>query len=146
MNIKKVKKHWGYELWAEDGTQTPYAFKEIFFKADNQTSLQVHRYKIETSVVKSGLGVLLRSNDLFDIDEFLTNGMTENEITVYISNMEIIPLSEGTAVTIQPGIVHRVIATTDLTFFEVSSTELDDVIRLQDDQDRTHGRIKSEHE
>jgi mannose-1-phosphate guanylyltransferase len=45
-----------------------------------------------------------------------------------------------------PGYVHRVVATTDLEFMETSTTELDDVIRLQDDQGRTHGRINQEHE
>ena len=47
---------------------------------------------------------------------------------------------------VTPGHVHRVIATTDLEFMETSTTELDDVIRLQDDTGRTHGRISHEHE
>jgi hypothetical protein len=38
------------------------------------------------------------------------------------------------------------VAITDLEFMEASTTELDDVIRLQDDQGRTHGKIEFEHE
>ena len=51
MEIKKVNKHWGYELWIADGSVTPYASKRILFKAGNRTSLQVHEYKIETNYV-----------------------------------------------------------------------------------------------
>ena len=47
---------------------------------------------------------------------------------------------------VKPGYVHRVMATTDLEFMETSTTELDDVIRLQDDAGRTHGRISYEHQ
>ena len=47
--------------------------------------------------------------------------------------------------SIEPGTIHRMIATTDLRFVEASTTHLDDVIRLQDDANRQHGRIDSEH-
>lgn len=145
MTIKKVKKHWGYELWIADGSSTPYAFKEICFKAGKRTSLQVHRDKIETNYVSSGEGIMICSKEAFDIDKFLEQGMSESEITEYVETFDIIALEKGVSVTVLPGTVHRVIATTDLIFFETSSTELDDVIRLQDDKSRTHGRIDDEH-
>ena len=44
-----------------------------------------------------------------------------------------------------PGELHRVIARRDYTAIEVSTPELDDVIRWQDDTGRGHGRIESEH-
>ena len=44
-----------------------------------------------------------------------------------------------------PGELHRVIARCDYTAIEVSTPELDDVIRWQDDTGRGHGRIESEH-
>lgn len=146
MQIKQVNKHWGYELWIADGTETPYASKRILFRAGNRTSLQVHEYKIETNYVLSGTGILHRSKEKFNIDYFLAAGMTESEVSAYESTFEVIKLEAGVVFNVQPGYVHRVTATTDLEFMETSTTELDDVIRLQDDQGRTHGRISSEHD
>jgi mannose-1-phosphate guanylyltransferase len=145
MEIKKVNKHWGYELWIADGVRTPYASKRILFKAGNRTSLQVHEHKFETNYVLSGTGVLHRSKDPLNIEQFLANGMTSTQVEEYEATFEVIELKEGVVFDVHPGYVHRVIATTDLEFMETSTTELDDVIRLQDDQGRTHGRISYEH-
>ena len=144
--VQKINKHWGHELWIADGIRTPYALKRILFKASNRTSLQVHKFKFETNYVLSGTGKLYRSKEAFDIDLFLTNGMTPAQVIEYESSFEIIELSEGVSFDVHPGFVHRVVATTDLEFIEASTTELDDVIRLQDDGGRTHGRISYEHE
>lgn len=146
MEIKKVSKHWGYELWIADGVRTPYASKRILFKAGNRTSLQVHEFKFETNYVLSGTGILHRSREVFDIKSFLANGMTAKQVEEYESTFEVIELKEGVVFDVSPGYVHRVLATTDLEFMETSTTELDDVIRLQDDQGRTHGRISYEHD
>ena len=146
MDIKKVNKHWGYELWIADGSATPYASKRILFKAGNRTSLQVHEYKIETNYVLSGTGTLHRSKEPLDIIKFLEHGMTSKQVEEYEATFDVIELKEGVVFNVTPGYVHRVIATTDLEFMETSTTELDDVIRLQDDGGRTHGRISYEHE
>jgi mannose-1-phosphate guanylyltransferase len=143
--MKQVNKHWGYELWIADGTDTPYASKRILFKEGNRTSLQVHEYKIETNYVLSGTGVLHLSREPLDIAKFLANGMTEQQVVAYEMTFERIELRAGVVFNVKPGYVHRVMATTDLEFMETSTTELDDVIRLQDDAGRTHGRISSEH-
>lgn len=144
--MKKVTKHWGHELWIADGVRTPYASKRILFKEGNRTSLQVHEYKFETNYVLSGTGILYRSKEPFDIQQFLVEGMTINQVEEYESTFEIIELTEGVIFDVHPGYVHRVVATTDLEFIETSTTELDDVYRLQDDHGRTHGRISYEHE
>ena len=146
MEIKKVNKHWGYELWIADGSITPYASKRILFKAGNRTSLQVHEYKIETNYVLSGTGTLHRSKEPLDIIKFLEHGMTSKQVEEYEATFDVIELKEGVVFNVTPGYVHRVIATTDLEFMETSTTELDDVIRLQDDGGRTHGRVSYEHE
>jgi quercetin dioxygenase-like cupin family protein len=146
MDIKKVNKHWGYELWIADGVSTPYASKRILFKAGNRTSLQVHEYKFETNYVLSGTGFLYHSKEPLDIAKFLQQGMTANEVAEYEKTLEVMELKEGVVFNMAPGYVHRVVATTDLEFMETSTIELDDVIRLQDDQGRTHGRINQEHE
>jgi quercetin dioxygenase-like cupin family protein len=147
-NMKVVKKHWGEELWIADGTSTPYAGKKILFLAGHRTSLQVHQHKIETSYVLNGTGILRRSKQVFDISTFLEKGMPANEVEEYEKTFDVILLSPGIVFHIFPGYVHRVIANsnTDLEFIEMSSPELDDVFRLQDDQGRTHGRIRYEHE
>jgi len=145
MEIKKVMKHWGYELWIADGVRTPYASKRILFKQGNRTSLQVHEQKFETNYVLSGTGFLYRSKEPLDIVKFLEQGMTSKQVEEYEATFDIIELKEGVVFDVSPGYVHRVVATTDLEFMETSTTELDDVIRLQDDQGRTHGRISYEH-
>ena len=145
MEIKKVTKHWGYELWIADGVRTPYASKRILFKAGNRTSLQVHEHKFETNYVLSGTGILHRSKEPLDIAKFLEQGMTVKQVEDYEATFDIIELKEGVVFDVSPGYVHRVLATTDLEFMETSTTELDDVTRLQDDQGRTHGRISYEH-
>ena len=62
------------------------------------------------------------------------------DFTQYAKQMR--PLDHWTST---PGVVHRVIAATDYLAYEVSTPELDDVIRLQDDSQRESGLIKSEH-
>jgi mannose-6-phosphate isomerase len=143
---KIVKKHWGNELWIADGIDTPYALKRILFLAGNRTSLQVHEEKFETNYVLSGTGKLYKSKEPIDIEEFLKFGMTDEEVIEYESTFDVIELFEGVSFNVSPGYVHRVVAETDLTFIEASTPHLDDVIRLQDDQGRTHGRIDYEHE
>lgn len=143
---KLVNKPWGNELWIADGTTTPYALKRILFKAGNRTSLQVHEYKVETNYVLSGTGKLYKSKEIFNLSSFLDQGMTPEQVEQYESTLEVIELCPGAIFNVQPGYVHRVVATTDLEFIEASTTELDDVIRLQDDAGRTHGRIQSEHQ
>lgn len=144
--IKKVKKHWGHELWIEEGIDAPYALKRIKFLAGNRTSLQVHQKKYETNYVLSGTGKLYISNEPFDIQKFLQDGMTPDQILEYEKSMKIIDLLPESVFTVRPRYAHRVVATTDLEFIEASTSELDDVIRLQDDKGRTHGKIQSEHE
>lgn len=144
--IKKISKPWGHELWIADGVRTPYALKRILFKEGNRTSLQVHQFKFETNYVLSGTGKLYRSKEPFDIEKFFKNGMTPQEVLDYESTFDTIDLVPGVVFDNAPHYVHRVVATTDLEFIEASTIELDDVIRLQDDGGRTHGRIQKEHE
>jgi hypothetical protein len=90
--------------------------------------------------------MLHRSREPLDIAKFLEQGMTSRQVEAYEYTFERIELKAGVVFNVQPGYVHRVIADTDLEFMETSTTELDDVIRLQDDAGRTHGRISYEHE
>lgn len=142
---KLVKKPWGEEIWLADGVRTPYATKRIFFKAGNQTSLQVHQKKYETNYVLSGTGFLLISEHYFNCKLYLSGNMQQDEVDFEIAQLKQIPLFPGVIFDVSPGHLHRVIAETNLTFIETSTPELDDVIRLQDDTGRANGRIESEH-
>lgn len=142
---KLVTKPWGHELWIADGVRTPYATKRILFRSGNKTSLQIHKEKFETNYVLSGYGTLLISEEFFDVDLYLAGKMSEPEVQGYIDKMIAVLLSPGIAFDVSPGHLHRVLATTDLEFLETSTCQLDDVVRLLDDTNRTHGKINAEH-
>ena len=46
---------------------------------------------------------------------------------------------------VTPPIVHRIEALTNIVLYEVSTLQVNDVIRISDDTKRTNGLIKSEH-
>lgn len=142
---KTITKPWGYEMWIADGKRTPYANKRIFFAAGNKTSLQVHQKKYETNYVLEGYGYLLISSHYFNCALYLSGNMPADEVQHEIDKMERIELSPGVVFDVSPGHLHRVISISDLTFIETSTCELDDVIRLQDDTNRAHGKIDAEH-
>ncbi len=142
---KIVNKPWGYELWIADGKRTPYASKKIFFKAGNRTSLQAHEHKFETNYVIEGTGILLISKLHFNCKLFAKGNMDQSRIDEVVNSLESFELTPGAIFDIIPGHLHRVIATTDLTFFETSTLEVDDVVRVEDDTNRGNGRIDEEH-
>lgn len=117
---KIVNKPWGQEIWIACPPEFPYVMKKILTKSGNRSSLHVHEKKIESNYVISGIGHV-------KIDE------TEFDVGV------------GSIFSVKPGQVHRVTAITDMKTIEVSTTELDDVKRLEDDNNRGDGRIESEH-
>lgn len=142
---KIVNKPWGHELWIADGKRTPYASKKIFFKAGNRTSLQAHEHKFETNYVIEGTGILLISKLYFNCQLFAKGNMSQERIDEVVNSLESFELNPGSIFDIIPGHLHRVIATTDLTFFETSTLEVDDVVRVEDDTNRGNGRIDAEH-
>jgi len=112
---RRVTKPWGYEIvWAETDR---YAGKLLVIEAGAQLSLQVHRRKDESILVLSGrLGLLLEDDhDDLDVHE----------------------LEPGDAAHIRAGRQHRFMARSRTELIEVSTPELDDVIRLLDDYGRS---------
>jgi mannose-6-phosphate isomerase len=123
--VKVVRKHWGEERWlVPEGN--PFGFKVITVLAGRRTSLQYHRHKEEAHLVLSGEGRLRLAGD---------PGLPLTEHA----------LVPGQVAHIRPGTVHRVEAVTDLVLVEVSTPELDDVVRIEDDLGRGDGRIEAEH-
>jgi len=108
--VNRVDKPWGHELiWAKTDR---YVGKILHIKAGEALSLQYHRQKDETVMVLSGR---MRF-------EYFADG--EAPKTVELGPRE--PFH------ITPGLRHRMIAVEDTDVVEVSTTELDDVVRLDD--------------
>ncbi|MFL5962556.1 MAG: cupin [Gaiellaceae bacterium] len=110
-DVKTVEKPWGYELiWAVTDV---YVGKVLFVKAGHSLSLQFHREKDESWLVQSGRAKL----ELGEAGE----GVLKEEV-----------IAAGAAFHYVPGTVHRVTAIEDTTILEVSTPQLDDVVRLED--------------
>jgi mannose-6-phosphate isomerase len=108
---RRVEKPWGWELiWAEAES---YVGKVLFVRAGESLSLQFHREKDESWYVESGRAKL----ELGDTGEA-------------ILNTEVV--AAGACFRFHPGTVHRVTALEDTTILEVSTPQLDDVVRLED--------------
>jgi mannose-6-phosphate isomerase len=114
---RKIEKPWGFELLF---ALTPkYAGKLIFVKKGHRLSLQYHEKKDETMYFHQGKALL-------EIEE-------EGKMV----SKTVLP---GQSVRIPPHTKHRLKAIEDTTFFEVSTPELDDVVRLEDDYGRAGQR------
>lgn len=131
--LKKVDKPWGYEVWIT-GEHPGYCLKKIFIKKGARTSLQYHRQKRETNVLFKGMARLY----------FKSQSDVDNDL-VTTSDLAFCELSPMSTIDVGPNTLHRIEAVTDITLYEVSTPQLDDVIRVSDDTNRTDGRIKAEH-
>jgi hypothetical protein len=130
-----VAKPWGNEIWyTANGGNAPYALKQIHMTAGQRSSLQSHQFKAETNYVVDGHVTVL-------------NGTLAPRHGRAVDAAAIPRQTHGprTGWTSSPGVLHRVIAETDYTSIEVSTPELDDVIRWEDDTARGNGRIAAEH-
>jgi len=144
--VKLVNKPWGWERWIADGSPTfRYALKEIFIRAPNKSSIQVHKDKQETNYIQRGKGILHYSPLLFDVQAYVEGRIDQGEVDRLIDSFDQQELLPGTVFHVHPGAIHRIEAVEDLLMIESSSIELDDVFRLKDDAGRSHGRIDSEH-
>jgi mannose-6-phosphate isomerase len=112
--VKIIEKPWGREIWIAHTDK--YALKIIEFKKGARSSLQYHRQKHEHVYVDIGLLEMERENDQ--------------------GEMEVLVLKPGDVVENEAGCKHRVTALEDCRLIEVSTPELDDVVRLEDDYNR----------
>jgi mannose-6-phosphate isomerase-like protein (cupin superfamily) len=108
---RRVEKPWGHELiWALTDV---YCGKLLFVKAGHSLSLQLHREKDESWLVQSGRARV-------ELGEEGDAELAEDVVEA------------GASFHFSPGTVHRVTALEDTTILEVSTPELDDVVRLED--------------
>lgn len=110
-SARRVDKPWGHELiWAHTDR---YVGKVLVIEAGKRLSLQRHEIKDETIYVVAGrLRLFLEDGD----------GVVRTE-----------ELGPGEFRHVATGRIHRYEAIERCELFEVSSPELDDVIRLEDD-------------
>jgi quercetin dioxygenase-like cupin family protein len=112
--VRKVPKPWGEEIIFAHTER--YAGKVLTIRQGESLSLQYHAQKDETIYVYSGRVRLLRESE------------GQSDVRV---------LEAGEAVHFPPGTRHRLEGLADCILFEVSTPELDDVVRLED----RYGRV-----
>lgn len=110
-DVRRVDKPWGFELHFAlvDGK---YCGKALHIDAGQALSLQYHERKEETVSVQSG--------------------RLHFEIGPADGDLEAFELLPGEAIHLLPGTRHRMTALEDTVVLEASTTELDDVVRLDD--------------
>jgi mannose-6-phosphate isomerase len=113
-DARRVPKPWGHELiWAHTDR---YVGKVLVIEAGKRLSLQRHEVKDESIYVLSGRLRLLLEDDAGEV-------RTEE-------------LGPGDHRRVETGRIHRYEAIERVELMEVSTPELDDVVRLEDDYGR----------
>ena len=108
-DIRHVAKPWGYELIFARTDR--YVGKILHINRGESLSLQYHEMKEETLYVVNG----------------------ELQLTVeFDGDRRELSLKKGEAFHIPPRLIHRMVAVVDTDVAEVSTPELDDVVRLED--------------
>jgi mannose-6-phosphate isomerase len=110
-SVRRVDKPWGHEeVFAL--VEGRYCGKALHVTAGHALSLQYHERKDEVIAVQSGRATL--------------------EVGESEDALETIELEPGERVHLPAGVRHRITAVTDVVLLEASTTELDDVVRLED--------------
>jgi quercetin dioxygenase-like cupin family protein len=107
-------KPWGKEIWFANTDK--YAGKILEIMKGHRYSLQYHEKKMETQYIFAGKVRLTYGKDRDSLEEKI--------------------LEPGDKFHIPPLTLHRIEALEDSKIFEVSTSELDDVIKLHDDYGR----------
>lgn len=111
VEIKRVSKPWGHEtIWAYTDR---YVGKILHINAGQELSVQYHNKKDETAYLLSGKISYRVQREGSD-------------------NLDDMQLNVGESFRVTPGTVHQMVAVTDCDVLEVSTPELDDVVRLTD--------------
>lgn len=117
-----TQKPWGHELLVTKNDR--YVVKQLFVKANCRLSLQYHEKKVEHITLVAGKAHIYLENE---------NGFSDFR------------LEHFDPVPIDAGMIHRIYAgDEDAVIVEVSTTELDDVVRLDDDYGRGPKKEKTD--
>ena len=118
-NESRVDKPWGYEIrWA---ITDRYLGKIIHVNRGEALSLQYHERKDEWLLVREGT--------------------VDVELGTLDGKLETVRMHAGDSVHVPPRTRHRVTAVEDTDIFEVSTPEIDDVVRLEDRYGRASDRL-----
>jgi mannose-6-phosphate isomerase-like protein (cupin superfamily) len=110
VKVVKVPKPWGHEtIWARSDR---YVGKILHINAGQELSVQYHNEKDETV--------------------YLLSGEISYRVQSDGGTLEDVRLKVGESFRITPGTVHQMVGMTDCDVLEVSTPELDDVVRLSD--------------
>lgn len=113
--IKRVPKPWGHEIWF--ARQPDYVGKVLCIKKGHRYSLQYHEHKKETQYLLSGKVKFLLGKSEDDLKEVI--------------------LSPGDKLDVYPRDIHRAEGIEDSQILEVSTNDIDDVVKLHDDYGRS---------
>jgi mannose-6-phosphate isomerase-like protein (cupin superfamily) len=111
---RRVDKPWGHELWY--AVTDRYAGKILHVEAGHRLSLQFHEHKDESSYLLSGRLKLVTGTSAEDLTE--------------------VEVGPGHVWRNEPGQIHTVEAIETAEILEVSTPEVDDVVRLSDSYGR----------
>ena len=117
-SARKVDKPWGHEVHFAL-VAGKYCGKALHISAGHALSLQYHEQKEETVSEQTG-------RLQFEV------GSSEDDLETF----ELLP---GESIHLLPGTRHRMTALEDTVVLEASTTELDDVVRLDDRYGRQSG-------
>jgi mannose-6-phosphate isomerase-like protein (cupin superfamily) len=120
MRVKVTKKPWGEEHLIASCDK--YAGKILVIKKGHRLSLQYHKKKLETFYVLDGL---LK----------ITLGTARNKLRTRL-------VKPGKIVHVPALTIHRTEAVSDCRLIEVSTPELTDIVRLDDDYNRMKARVQ----
>jgi mannose-6-phosphate isomerase-like protein (cupin superfamily) len=111
--MRRVNKPWGHEIiWAQTDQ---YVGKVLHIEAGHRLSRQYHVKKDETFLVQAG-----------EMDLEVGEGLA----------CHVLRMRPSDSFHCAPKTVHRMVAVTDVDVIEVSTPELDDVVRLEDEYGR----------
>ena len=108
-------KPWGREIWFAYTDE--YAGKILEIKKGHRYSLQYHEKKRETQFVYKGKVKLTYGTEKDSLQEKILNA--------------------GDKIEVHPYTIHRLEALEDSEVFEVSTPDLDDVVKIEDDYGRS---------
>mgnify|MGYP001766688412 CR=1 FL=1 len=104
----------------------PWGGEEIFAETE--------RYVGKVLTVRAGQALSLQYHEVKDETMRLLEGRCELHVGRQPGSreLEVLEMTPGCSCRIRPGVVHRLVALTDVQVLEVSTPELDDVVRLDD--------------
>lgn len=111
--MERIEKPWGHEILF--AVTEKYIGKILFIKKGHRLSLQYHKQKDETFYCLKGRGSLIIAN----------GDMTS-----------VLPLVPDRSYHVKPMTIHRIEAVEDTTLVEVSTSEAEDVVRVENDYGR----------